>query len=53
MIKTMPQTPTSIPVLPERNGQWIETVHVHNNHFDAIKPIDVARLCCPVLYETC
>lgn len=48
-IKTMPQIPTSIPVLPERNGQWIEIVHVNNNHFDAIKPIGVARLCRPVL----
>ena len=48
-IKTMVQIPTSIPVLPEKNGQWIEIMYVNNNHFDAIKPIGVEKLCCPVL----
>lgn len=45
-IKTLPQIPTGIPVLPGRSGQWIEIVHVNSNHFDAVGG---ERLCRPVM----
>lgn len=50
-IKATPQIPTTIPVLPERSGhdQWIEIAHVNNNHFDAVIPLGVERLCRPFL----
>ena len=48
-IKTMPEVSTNIPFLSEKKGQWIESAHVNNNHFDSIKPIGVKYLSRPVL----